>query len=147
VRELQADPEMGSRWHALLGWLGTGICGRLVRFCLALFYKPQSPLARLAHRIKELLPRVDVQNCCRRLDIMRDKRPFRTRDRGLCGIGPRLTQPGDVVVLLLGARTPYVLRPRGDRGFGCFEVVGEAYGHGIMDGEAAGGLVEEIHLV
>ncbi len=86
-------------------------------------------------------------NFRRRLDDMRDKRPFRTQARGLCGIGPRLAQPGDVVVLLLGARTPYVLRPRGDKGLGYFEVLGEAYCHGIMDGAAAGGQLEEIHLV
>jgi len=49
------------------------------------------------------------------------------------GKGPALTRVEDQVWLLHGARAPYVLRPLGD---GEYEVVGEAYVHGIMQGEA-----------
>ncbi len=147
IQELQADPELGPWWSPLLRWAGTGLCGRLIHLCFWLLIRPRLPLQRLGNSIKELLYRRDMGNFRRRLDDMRDKRPFRTQARGLCGIGPRLAQPGDVVVLLLGARTPYVLRPRGDKGLGYFEVLGEAYCHGIMDGAAAGGQLEEIHLV
>ena len=55
-------------------------------------------------------------------------------ERGYIGLGPRYLQPGDAVCVLFGARVPHVLRPRteGQRGY---LFVGEAYVHGIMDGE------------
>ena len=46
---------------------------------------------------------------------------------------PEETQVGDCVVLVCGGRVPLVVRPDGD-GYNMF--VGEAYIHGIMDGEA-----------
>jgi hypothetical protein len=49
------------------------------------------------------------------------------------GKGPALMRAGDQVWLLRGARVPYVLRPLGD---GTYEFLGEAYVHGIMQGEA-----------
>ena len=55
---------------------------------------------------------------------------FTTRD-GYMGLGDKYTQAGDVVALLYGARTPFVLRPYGDY----FTVVGPCYVHGTMDGE------------
>jgi hypothetical protein len=66
-----------------------------------------------------------------RMREMRNKRPFLSRD-GYLGMGPLMTRPGDVVVVLLGARAPYVLRPNGDRKF---FLLGEAYCNGGMDGE------------
>lgn len=60
-------------------------------------------------------------------------KPFIT-ERGYIGLGPRYLQPGDALCILFGARVPHVLRPRteGQRGY---LFVGEAYVHGIMDGE------------
>lgn len=48
---------------------------------------------------------------------------------GLC---TEYVQPGDRVCILFGAQVPFILRPV--REF--WEVIGEAYVHGIMDGEA-----------
>ncbi|KAM3536112.1 hypothetical protein MY4038_000578 [Beauveria bassiana] len=56
---------------------------------------------------------------------------------GYLGLVPRAAQQGDQVWLFSGGRTPYILRPT-DRS-GQFIFVGEAYIHGIMDGEAAEG--------
>lgn len=55
------------------------------------------------------------------------------------GMGPRSTREGDQVWVLKGTNVPFVLRPLSD---GQFSLVGEAYVHGIMYGEAAinGGL-------
>jgi hypothetical protein len=59
--------------------------------------------------------------------------------RGYVGIGPALLQAGDMVCILSGGATPFVLRqdshsnPSKRR----FQLVGEAYVHGIMHGEAA----------
>jgi hypothetical protein len=52
---------------------------------------------------------------------------------GLLAYMPQETRVGDVVVVLLGGRVPYVLRPMDVEGG--FELVGHCYVHGIMDGE------------
>jgi Heterokaryon incompatibility protein (HET) len=79
---------------------------------------------------------------------------FRT-EHCLLGMGPHSTRPGDHVFVLPGARVPFVLRPVGPAGSEGgedgqdgenggngstnrfrYEMVGEAYIHGIMHGEA-----------
>ncbi|KAL8670141.1 MAG: hypothetical protein Q9168_005306 [Polycauliona sp. 1 TL-2023] len=56
---------------------------------------------------------------------------------GRLGLGPRTAKSGDLIVLLHGGDVPFVLRPLDG---GRFAFVGEAYVHGIMQGEHAGGL-------
>ncbi|KAK4540746.1 hypothetical protein LTR36_008961 [Oleoguttula mirabilis] len=51
---------------------------------------------------------------------------------GYLGLVPHGTREGDVVFVVRGADTPYVLRNHGH----AYELIGEAYVHGIMDGEA-----------
>jgi hypothetical protein len=58
-------------------------------------------------------------------------RPF-ISDKGFVGLAPNHALPGDKICLILGAIVPYVLRAREEG----FQLVGEAYVHGIMDGEA-----------
>ncbi|KAF4837539.1 Heterokaryon incompatibility protein 6, OR allele [Colletotrichum siamense] len=73
------------------------------------------------------------------MDKMTGKRPFTTRRQGYVGMGPADARPGDVVVILLGSRIPYVLRPSGDgtttRQENTYRFVGEAYCDGVMYGE------------
>lgn len=52
--------------------------------------------------------------------------------RGYLGVGPAMALQGDVIAIMLGMDTPLVLRPVGDNHY---QIVGEAYIHGIMDGE------------
>ncbi|CAM1503541.1 Fc.00g011320.m01.CDS01 [Cosmosporella sp. VM-42] len=52
---------------------------------------------------------------------------------GYVGLGPKETQPGDIICLLFGASVPFVLRPSDN---GAYFLVGEAYVYGVMDGEA-----------
>jgi hypothetical protein len=52
--------------------------------------------------------------------------------RGYLGVGPSTTSPGDVIAIILGLDTPFVLRAIGENRY---QIVGEAYVHGIMDGE------------
>jgi len=55
--------------------------------------------------------------------------------QGFLGMGPLETEVGDAVWVLAGSKTPVVLR----RGLqGRWRLVGEAYVHGIMHGEAIG---------
>ena len=70
--------------------------------------------------------------------IMAGRRVFRT-NHTLLGLGHEATRPGDHIFLLLGARVPFVLRPISPaegNSRACYEMVGEAYVHGIMQGEA-----------
>lgn len=52
--------------------------------------------------------------------------------KGYLGLAPWNAREGDVVAILLGGCTPFLLRRiRGSR----YSLVGEAYVHGIMAGE------------
>ena len=46
-----------------------------------------------------------------------------------CGLGPGCMRTGDIIVVLYGGQTPFVLRPRGD----AYLILGQAYVHSIMD--------------
>jgi hypothetical protein len=52
------------------------------------------------------------------------------------GIVPCNTRDGDMVAVLYGAQVPFVIRPKKDTKEVQFELVGECYIHGLMDGEA-----------
>lgn len=74
-------------------------------------------------------------------DMIFDYRFFMTQN-GQPGLGPTSTQPGDVVVLALGANLPLLLRPT-DRGAErVWTFVGEIYVDGIMYGDAVSGMSE-----
>lgn len=55
---------------------------------------------------------------------------------GYLGLGPAAILVGDIIAVILGLDTPLVLRSVGIDGY---QIVGEAYVHGIMDGEAMKG--------
>ena len=67
--------------------------------------------------------------------------------RGLCvtaggklGLVPVITRPGDMICTFLGGQTMYILRRLvGEEGTGkAYQYIGEAYVHGLMDGEVMG---------
>jgi hypothetical protein len=57
---------------------------------------------------------------------------FITSD-GHLGIGPESTQPGDQIVVLDGARSPFVLRPL--RNSGDYALLGDSFVLGLMHGK------------
>jgi hypothetical protein len=63
----------------------------------------------------------------------RGRKPFITA-KGNLGLGPDQVELGDVIAVLIGCQTPFVLRKKEN---GKYEIVGEAYVDKIMDGEAA----------
>ncbi|KAH7350605.1 heterokaryon incompatibility protein-domain-containing protein [Rhexocercosporidium sp. MPI-PUGE-AT-0058] len=65
------------------------------------------------------------------LGWQRDRRPFLS-ENGYVGLAPLHAQIGDVIVVLENAKFPYILRVISD---GIYNLVGEAYVHGIMYGE------------
>lgn len=64
---------------------------------------------------------------------------FQTQD-GTPGLGPRITSQGDEVWLPMGAKMPVMLRRLPDK---TFKILGQAYLHGAMKGEAVEGLTAE----
>lgn len=56
------------------------------------------------------------------------------------GISPYCSKPGDIAVVLYGFSSVVILRPLGSR----FELIGDAYIHGIMGGELFNG---ELRLI
>ncbi|KAF2488650.1 HET-domain-containing protein [Lophium mytilinum] len=73
------------------------------------------------------------------------RRPFIT-ENGYVGVGPKDLKSGDEAVVVLGAAVPYVLRMERN---GRRVLLGDAYVHGVMDGEILEGdsVVEVFELV
>lgn len=87
------------------------------------------------------------------LRVYRKRALFRTK-MGFLGLGPMYARPGDVVALVAGSRVPVIMRKARKKGKrkghhhsdekarrrsvdeGRYKLVGEAYVHGIMYGEA-----------
>ena len=51
---------------------------------------------------------------------------------GHIGLGNVTLEPGDLVCVFLGGRTPFIIRPVGEK----YQFVGDCYVHGIMQGQA-----------
>ena len=51
--------------------------------------------------------------------------------RRCLGLVPAYAVPGDIICVFGGSHVPFVLRPAGET----FQLVGECYVHGIMQGE------------
>ncbi|KAF6784165.1 heterokaryon incompatibility protein [Colletotrichum musicola] len=72
-------------------------------------------------------------------NVMPLRRFFVTRGTRYLSIGPASLRPGDKVFVIAGCNFPLILGEVADEngtGTGEFELVGEAYVHGIMAGEA-----------
>ncbi|KAK5660007.1 hypothetical protein OQA88_13475 [Cercophora sp. LCS_1] len=73
-----------------------------------------------------------------------DPMMFCTTEKGYVGMVPPLSQPGDCIFLIFGSGVPYTLRAEScGKGNQRYQLVGESYVHGIMDGEALNSPEEE----
>ena len=61
------------------------------------------------------------------------RRLFFITEHGTFGMGPPAIQPGDVVAILFGAKSPFILRPTDIDGE--YRLIGQCYVNGIMHGE------------
>jgi hypothetical protein len=74
------------------------------------------------------------------MEPLHNFQPFISK-KGYFGMAPEFVSHGDAICIIFGAIAPYVLRRHPEKGY---ELIGEAYVHGIMDGEAMEvGLEEE----
>lgn len=78
----------------------------------------------------------DVQRYAEALRKVTRRRRFFATKSGRIGLGPANTKAGDIVAVAFYCPTPYLLRRRGGEGDARWELVGTAYVHGIMYGEA-----------
>ncbi|KAE9378296.1 hypothetical protein N431DRAFT_435446 [Stipitochalara longipes BDJ] len=69
-----------------------------------------------------------IRTCC--------GRRFFVTKKGYFGIGPAELAEGDQIYILAGGKVPLVLRPLSESQPNTFELVGDCYTHGVMDGEA-----------
>ncbi|KAH8911976.1 HET-domain-containing protein [Coniochaeta sp. PMI_546] len=56
--------------------------------------------------------------------------------KGWMGIAPQDVQAGDLIVVLLGLRTPFILRASSEAGESSYRIIGDCYVDGFMEGEA-----------
>lgn len=84
---------------------------------------------RLHSQMSTLQPFVDAQ---RAVNLRVSKRMFMVTGKGYFGIGPAETRERDQICVLSGCSVPFVLRAVGEE----WEVIGECFVLGIMDGEA-----------
>jgi hypothetical protein len=67
---------------------------------------------------------------------------FFTRS-GLIGLAPSAAKENDLLCIFFGGKTPFLIREM-EKGF---QLIGECYVHGIMDGEAMDGYIFGIYQV
>jgi hypothetical protein len=65
-------------------------------------------------------------------------------ETGFIGLAPPNAKPTDIVCIFLGAPVPIILRPHSG---GNYNLVGECYVYGVMDGEALGHLNDELRAL
>ncbi|KAF9885415.1 hypothetical protein FE257_012937 [Aspergillus nanangensis] len=63
-------------------------------------------------------------------------RSFLVSDRGYIGIAPDDCVVGDTIAIPYGARTPFILRFNPTLGYGVWQIIGDCYVDGFMNGEA-----------
>jgi hypothetical protein len=93
---------------------------------------------------KVVSPSIDAAICSATI-----RQTFFITGKGYIGLGPVKTRRGDHLCILKGGQTTFILRQSGYRKLSarrlerdveikrnCFEVIGDCYTHGLMDGEA-----------
>lgn len=92
-----------------------------------------SVLLQVAHKT-QTADGSNTQLCEMEMATAMINRRFVVTERGYHGLAPALARVGDVCCVVFGANTPFIVRPAAQR-HQHFELVGEAYVHGVMKGE------------
>ncbi|KAK0620858.1 hypothetical protein B0T14DRAFT_522274 [Immersiella caudata] len=91
-----------------------------------------SALAYRVARLSDMEMRLKSQRAGELIGRRTKGRQFAVSKTGHTMLVPNETMRDDVIVIFPGARVPYLLRPVGEFKF---ELIGEAYVHGVMQGE------------
>lgn len=76
----------------------------------------------------------EVDTCIFQMTVACRYRKFSVTEKGYIGLVPGNAEVGDKIFIPLGSTVPFVIR-EGEGEQGTFELLGDAYIHGIMDGE------------
>jgi hypothetical protein len=95
-------------------------------------------LGRIHDRSENTLQKAYIQ---RVQSVVWGRKLAKTRLHKLLALVPRATKRGDYICILFGCSVPVVLRhfkgQNTTKGEDLYELIGESYVHGMMDGEAA----------
>ncbi|XEV03017.1 hypothetical protein FSHL1_008304 [Fusarium sambucinum] len=69
------------------------------------------------------------------------ERRFIVTDSGHMGLAHHEVLEGDVIAVVMGLQWPCVLRPKSERHDDGYKFIGDAYCHGVMNGEAMEGII------
>lgn len=95
--------------------------------------KVNDPKDSISPELRELAKDGDAFKWSHEATLATRYRRFGITGKGYYLVGPDAMLEGDVVVILYGGRTPFLLRRR--RGNDAWGFVGECYAHGLMTGE------------
>ncbi|KAK5651445.1 hypothetical protein OQA88_12452 [Cercophora sp. LCS_1] len=109
----------------------TQYCKVWRKYVQELSYGPQYPLSEMTEQTWKGVMGFDI--ACTRATMGR--RLFAT-ENGLMGLTGPDTRPGDSIAIILGGKTPFLIRSDNNSSPGPWTLVGEAYIHGMMNGEA-----------
>ena len=99
----------------------------------------------ISPELRELARKGDAFKWSHQATLVSRYRRFAVTSKGYFLLGPDILEDNDVVVLLHGGRTPFLLRPRpwGDG----WTFLGECYVHGLMNGEGMEHGVDEVFSI
>ncbi|MCJ1406318.1 hypothetical protein MMC19_000383 [Ptychographa xylographoides] len=81
-------------------------------------------------------PSMMVQFLRRVEDVIWNRKFLKSSTRGLFGLAPTQAQESDIICILYGCSVPVILREHNTDTGDYFELIGESYIHGMMDGDA-----------
>lgn len=113
------------------------LCGAAAYLARA---KVDEPHRNVSPELRALAPVGDAFKWSHEATLVTRYRRFAITDQGYYVLGPDIMREGDVLVVFYGGRVPYMLRPLyGNK----WQLLGECYVHGMMNGEALKGKVQE----
>lgn len=103
--------------------------------------KAGDPESSISPELRQIAKKGDAFKWSHEATLVTRYRRFGTTAIGYYLVGPDSMLEDDVVVLMYGGRTPFLLRRRKDDDG--WSLIGECYVHGLMNGEGMGGDVED----
>ena len=89
--------------------------------------------AHISHLISAEIQKADDENLFSlHLDAAHERRLFFSKDLAYIGLGPEILDENDIICILFGGATLFILRPSGNQ----YRLVGECYVSELMKGEA-----------
>ena len=85
--------------------------------------------------IEKAKPAMVVEFLKRVQSVVWNRKFLLSRERERFGLAPARTEEGDMICILYGCSVPVILRQHHTGVDSYFELIGEAYVHGLMDGE------------